>query len=177
MTLVLRTSGEPAALANAVRQRVRAVDPDQPVARIETMSAAVARSLGTTRLSTILFGLFGVVGLVLAAVGIYGVISYGVLQRTREFGLRMALGARPSDVRGMVVRQAAVLTALGVGIGLVCALVGTRLMRTLLFSVTPADPLSYVVVVVVLGGVALLASYLPARRATRVDPVIALRNE
>jgi putative ABC transport system permease protein len=116
------------------------------------------------------------VGLVLAAVGIYGVMSYGVIQRTREFGVRMALGARPTDVRTMVVRQGATLTVVGIGIGLAGAFGLTRLMRTLLFAVTPTDPITYVGIVLVLGAVALLASYLPARRATRVDPVIALRD-
>jgi ABC-type antimicrobial peptide transport system permease subunit len=124
-----------------------------------------------------LFGLFGALGLVLASVGIYGVMSYGVIQRTREFGLRMALGARESDVRGLVVRQGAMLSGVGIIIGLAGAFALTRVMRTLLFAVTPSDPVTYVGIAVVLGAVALLASYLPARRATRVDPVIALREE
>jgi predicted permease len=177
MTLVVRTSGDPAALAKPLRDAVRAIDRDQPIGRLETMSALVDKSLGTSRLSTMLFGLFGTVGLVLAAVGIYGVMSYGVIQRTREFGVRMALGARPTDVRTMVVRQGATLTVVGIGIGLAGAFGLTRLMRTLLFAVTPTDPITYVGIVLVLGAVALLASYLPARRATRVDPVIALRAE
>jgi putative ABC transport system permease protein len=177
MTLVVRTTGDPASLAKPVRDAVRSVDRDQPVGRLATMNALVDESLGTNRLSTTLFGLFGIVGLVLASVGIYGVMSYGVIQRTREFGVRMALGARPSDVRGMVVRQGALLTAIGIGIGLAGALALTRLMRTLLFAVSPTDPITYVGIALVLGAVALLASYLPARRATRVDPVIALRDE
>ena len=123
-----------------------------------------------------LFGVFGIVGLVLASVGIYGVMSYGVIQRTREFGVRMALGARPTDVRAMVVRQGAMLTAIGTGVGLLGALALTRLMRTLLFAVTPTDPITYAGIACVLAAVALLASYLPARRATRVDPLIALRD-
>ena len=177
MTLVVRAARDPISLANPIRQAVRSVDADQPVARLATMDALVAESLGTSRLSTMLFALFGAVGLVLAAVGIYGVISYGVMQRTREFGVRMALGALASDVRGMVVRQAATLTLLGMGLGIVGALVATRLMRSLLFEVAPTDPVTYVGVALILGVISLIASYLPARRATLVDPVIALRNE
>ena len=176
MTIVVRTTGDPSALAKPLRDAVRSVDRDQPIGRLETMSALVDESLGTSRLSTMLFGLFGIVGLVLASVGIYGVMSYGVIQRTREFGVRMALGARPTDVRAMVVRQGAMLTAIGIGVGLVGAFALTRLMRTLLFAVTPTDPITYVGIALLLGAVALLASYLPARRATRVDPVIALRD-
>jgi putative ABC transport system permease protein len=177
MTLVVRTAGDPSSLVKPLREAVHSVDRDQPVGRLETMNALVDKSLGGTRLSTTLFSVFGIVGLVLASVGIYGVMSYGVVQRTREFGVRMALGARPADVRAMVVRQGATLTAIGVVIGLIGAFALTRLMRTLLFGVTPTDPLTYVAIAVVLGGVALLASYLPARRATRVDPVVALRLE
>ena len=175
MTVVVRTVGDPSPLARSIRDVVRSIDPDQPVGRLETMSALVGSSLGTSRLSTMLFGLFGVVGLVLASVGIYGVMSYGVVQRTREFGVRMALGARPGDVRAMVVREGATLTLAGIAIGVVGALLLTRLMRSLLFAVTASDPVTYVAIVGGLGAVALLASYLPARRATRVDPVIALR--
>lgn len=177
MTLVVRSAGDPALLATALRAAVRSVDRDQPVAKLATMNALVAESLGKSRLSMMLFGLFGAVGLVPASVGIYGVMSYGVMQRTREFGVRMALGARPSDVRDLVVLGSARLTAVGIGIGIVGALLLTRLMRSLLFSVGPTDPVTYLSSVLVLGTVALLASYLPARRATRVDPAIALRNE
>ena len=177
MTLVVRTTGEPLMLAGPLREAVRSIDRDQPVGRLESMNALVGESLGSSRLSTMLFGLFGVLGLVLASVGIYGVMSYGVIQRTREFGVRMALGARRSDVRGLVVRQGATLTAIGIVVGLGGAFALTRLMRTLLFGVTPSDPVTYVGIALLLGAVALVASYLPARRATRVDPVIALRDE
>lgn len=176
MTLVVRTAGDPSAIAKPFRDAVRSVDRDQPVGRLETLDALVGGSLGSSRLSTMLFGLFGVLGLVLASVGIYGVMSYGVIQRTREFGVRMALGARPSDVRGLVVREGALLSAAGIAIGLGGAFALTRVMRTLLFDVTPSDPVTYAGIAFVLGGVALLASYLPARRATKVDPVIALRD-
>jgi putative ABC transport system permease protein len=177
MTIVVRTVADPLSLANPVRAAVRSVDRDQAVSHLGTMSSLVAESLDKTRLSTMLFGLFGVVGLVLACVGIYGVVSYGVTQRTHEFGVRMALGALSSDVRGLVLRQGATLTLIGTGIGIAGALALTRLMRSLLFAVTPTDPVTYLGIALILGVVALLASYLPARRATRVDPVIALRNE
>jgi predicted permease len=176
LTLVVRTTGDPAQLARPFREAVQNIDRDQPVGKLETMEALVSESLGASRLSTMLFGLFGIIGLVLASVGIYGVISYGVIQRTREFGVRMALGARPNDVRTMVVREGMVLTAIGIAVGLIGAFVLTRLMRTLLFDVTPSDPVTFVGIALVLGTVAILASYLPARRATRVDPLVALRD-
>ncbi|HEY2377655.1 MAG TPA: ABC transporter permease [Gemmatimonadaceae bacterium] len=176
MTLVVRTAGDPSALATSLRETVHSIDRDQPVGRLETMDELVSTSLGASRLSTMLFGLFGLVGLVLASVGIYGVMSYGVIQRTREFGVRMALGARATDVLVMVVRQGTRLTLIGIVVGLAGAFALTRLMRTLLFGVTPSDPLTFLGIAVLLGAVALLASYLPARRATRVDPVIALRD-
>jgi putative ABC transport system permease protein len=177
MTVVVRTTGDPSAVATPIRDAVRSIDRQQPVGRLEPLSTTVARALATSRLSTFLFGVFGVIGLVLASVGIYGVMSYGVTQRTREFGLRMALGARPSDVREMVVREGVMLALIGIGIGLGGALVLTRLMSTLLFAVKTTDPLTYAAIAAGLGAVALLACYLPARRATRVDPVIALRDE
>ena len=177
MTLVVRTVAEPLTLARPFRDAVRSIDREQPVGQLESMDELVGKSLGISRLSTMLFGLFGVLGLVLASVGIYGVMSYGVIQRTREFGVRMALGARQSDVRGMVVRQGALLSGIGIVIGLAGAFALTRLMRTLLFAVTPSDPVTYVGIALVLGTVALVASYLPARRATQVDPVIALRED
>ncbi|MEP6689556.1 MAG: ABC transporter permease [Gemmatimonadaceae bacterium] len=177
MTIVVRSAGDPAALTGSVREAVRSLDADIPVSPLGPMSALVGESFGKSRLSTMLFGLFGVVGLVLATVGIYGVMSYGVLQRTREFGVRMALGARPRDVLGMVVRQGIGLTVAGMAIGLAGAFGLTRLMRTLLFGVAPGDPFTFIAIAALLGAVALVASYLPALRATRVDPVSALRNE
>jgi len=177
MTLVVRTSGDVNALEPAIRRAVRSVDPDQPISSLETMNALVAQSLGKSRLSMMLFGLFGIVGLVLACVGIYGVMSYGVIQRTREFGVRMALGARPSDVRDLVLKTGAILTLVGIVIGAGGALALTRLMRSLVFGVATTDPITYLGSVILLAVVALLASYLPARRATLVDPAIVLRNE
>ena len=177
MTVVVRASGDPALLEAPLRNVVRSVDPNQPIAKLETMDALVSESLANGRLSMMLFGMFGAVGLLLACIGIYGVTSYGVLQRTREFGIRMALGAQPSDVRNLVVQGGAKLTLIGIGIGLVGAIVLTRLMRSLLFGVTPTDPMTYAGSVAVLALVSVVASYVPARRATQVDPVIALRNE
>ena len=177
MTLVVRTAGDPAALEMGVRRAVRSIDADQPVTKLETMDALVAESLGKSRLSMMLFGLFGIVGLVLACIGIYGVMSYGVMQRTREFGVRMALGARPSDVRDLVVRGGAMLMLAGIVIGVAGALALTRLMSSLVFGVTTTDPVTYLSSVVMLATMALLASYIPARRATQVDPATALRNE
>ncbi len=177
MTMVVRASGDPALLEAPLRNVVRSVDPNQPIAKLETMDALVSQSLANGRLSMMLFGMFGAVGLLLACIGIYGVTSYGVLQRTREFGIRMALGAQPSDVRNLVVQGGAKLTLIGIGIGLVGAILLTRLMRSLLFGVTPTDPMTYAGSVAVLALVSVVASYVPARRATQVDPVIALRNE
>jgi predicted permease len=177
MTLVVRTSGDPQSLEAGVRNAVRSIDPNQPIAKLETMSSVVASSLATSRLSTVLFGMFGAVGLLLACIGTYGVMSYGVLQRTREFGIRMALGAQQSDVRNLVMRGGAKLTLAGTGIGIVGAMLLTRLMRSLLFGVTSTDPVTYAGSVATLAAVSLLASYLPARRATLVDPAFALRND
>lgn len=177
MTMVVRTATTPLAIANAIRAQVRALDPEQAVTEINTLESLVDKSLGRSRLSTLLFSVFGGVGLVLAAVGIYGVISCGVTQRTHEIGLRMALGAQHSDVLRLIVRQGAWLAALGVSIGLAGTFVLTRLMTSLLFRVSATDPATYAGIALLLGAVALLASYLPARRAARVDPLIALRTE
>jgi ABC-type antimicrobial peptide transport system permease subunit len=141
------------------------------------MSGLVDRSLGTDRLITMLSSCFGALALLLASIGLYGVMSYAVARRTNEIGIRMALGARRSNVLGLVLGQASKLTLLGVTIGIVGALGLTRFMSGLLYGVKPTDPLTFLSVSVVLTGVALLASYLPARRATKVDPMVALRYE
>ena len=141
------------------------------------MEEVISVSIAERRLTTIMLMLFAAMALVLAAVGIYGVISYSVTQRTQEIGIRMALGARRGDVLRMVVGQAMVLTVAGIVVGAAGALALTRLMTKLLFDVTPDDPLTFAAVAALLGGVAALASYLPGRRATRVDPVVALRAE
>jgi len=175
--LAIRTSGRPESLIGAVRNQVRELDPDLPVTRIMTMTEVVSRSVWQPRLYTWLFGVFAAVALVLATVGIYGVMSYSVSQRTREIGLRMALGARRQDVLKLMIGQGVLLAMIGVGAGLVAALALTRLMSSLLFTVTPTDPITFMGVSVLLAGVALGACFVPARRATKVDPMVALRYE
>jgi putative ABC transport system permease protein len=137
----------------------------------------VSRAVGSTRLSTLLFGLFGVLGLVLAAIGIYGVMTYTVQQRRHEIGIRIALGASPRDVLRTVVRRGAVLSLTGIGIGLGVALAVSGLMRKLLFGVPPRDAATFIVIAAVLAGVGILAAYIPGKRATRVDPVSVLRGD
>lgn len=175
--LVIRTQGDPANLAAAVRKEVQAIDPDQPVAAVRTMDEWVDTSVAQPRYRTALLGLFALLALVLASTGIYGVMSYSVTQRTHEIGVRMALGAKRFDVLRMVVRQGMMLVLLGVGIGLLGAVALTRLMSTLLFGVTAKDPITFVVVAALLTLVAFVACYIPAWRATKVDPLVALRYE
>lgn len=175
--LAIRTQGDPANLAAAVRKEVQAIDPDQPVAAVKTMDQWVDTSVAEPRYRTALLGLFAGLALVLASTGIYGAMSYSVAQRTHEIGVRMALGARRLDVLKMVVRQGMLLVVLGVGIGLAGALALTSVMSTLLFGVTAKDPLTFAAVATLLTLVALVACYIPARRATKVDPLVALRHE
>jgi putative ABC transport system permease protein len=177
MTWAIRTSGEPLAAAASARAAIRAVDPDLGVSDVLTMDQVVADSTSDRRLNLLLFALLGGLALALAAVGVYGVVAYSVTQRTHEIGVRMAIGARPRDVQWMVLGQGCRLALLGVGIGLGLALVSARVMRGLLFHVSPGDPATFVAVATALTGVAALASYIPARRATRVDPMVALRGE
>jgi putative ABC transport system permease protein len=174
MTLTLRTAGEPASVVSAVRGILREQDADLALADIRTMDEVVSQSVAQRRLMMVMLAIFAGAALLLAAVGIYGVIAYSVTQRTQEIGIRLALGAQRSDVLRMVVGQAAMLAVAGVVMGAVFL---TRLMEDLLFGVKPFDPLTFGVVAAGLTGVALLASYVPGRRATRVDPVIALRAE
>jgi putative ABC transport system permease protein len=177
MTLAVRTSGDAASTSNAVARLIREQDPNLAVADIRTMEDVVSASVAQQRLTMLLLTIFAAAALLLAAVGIYGVIAYSVTQRTQEIGIRMALGARHGDVLRMVVGQAMALTAAGILIGGAGALLLTRLMTNLLFNVRPGDPLTFAVVAAGLGAVAAVASYFPGRRATRVDPVIALRAE
>ena len=177
MTLVIRVAGDPGSYGNLLRGAVRSVDGDLPLAAVQPMTALVTRSIGPARLSTALFGLFGALALVLAAVGIYGVMSYTVQQRRQEFGIRLALGASPRAIVAMVTRRGAVLSGAGIAIGTVAALAGAGLMRNLLFGVPPHDVATFVATVLILAAVGVLAAYLPGRRATRVDPVSALREE
>jgi putative ABC transport system permease protein len=176
-SLVVRTSGDPLALAGAVREAVQSLDKDQPVASVQSMEQILSGSVAQPRFRTLLLSVFAGLALILAAVGIYGVISYTVTQRTHEIGIRMALGAPAAAVVKLVVAQGIRLTVTGVLIGLGGAWALTRLMDTLLFGVTSTDPLTFAAVAVLLAGVALLACYIPARRAAKVDPIIALRYE
>jgi putative ABC transport system permease protein len=177
MTVTIRTAGDATPIVNAVVALVRQRDPELVVANIRTMDEVVESSVAERRLTMMLLAIFAGAALLLAAVGIYGVIAYGVTQRTQEIGIRMALGAQRGDVLRMVVRQALILTVAGIAAGGAGALFLTRLMEGLLFQVRPADPLTFGAVSGLLATVALLASYIPGRRATRVDPVIALRAE
>ena len=175
--LVIRTQGDPTSVTAAVRREVHAVDPDQPVSDIRTMEQWLETAVATPRYRTILLGLFALLAVVLASTGIYGVMSYSVAQRTHEIGVRMALGARQLDVLKLVVRQGMGLVLIGVALGLLSAIALTRVMSSLLFGVGARDPLTFVVVATVLSLVAFVACYLPARRATKVDPLVALRYE
>jgi len=175
--LVIRTQGDPRSLASGVRKEVNGLDPDQPIAAIKPMTEWVNMSVAGARYRTILLGLFALLAMILAATGIYGVMSYSVAQRTQEIGVRMALGARPFDVLKLVVRQGMVLALIGVVVGLAGALALTRVMSSLLFGVTVRDPITFGLVAALLMLVAFIACFVPARRATKVDPLVALRYE
>ena len=177
MTMLVRTSGDAAALAPSVRGVIRSLDPQQPIGEISTMESLLSVSVARQRFSASLLTVFSIVALVMAAVGIYGVMSYTVLQRTHEIGVRMALGAQRSDVLRLVLRSGVVLGVIGVVIGLAASFALTRLIATLLFEVTATDKTTFAIVAVVLFVVTLLACYVPARRATKVDPLKALRYE
>ena len=177
MNIVVRTTTDPTSLAAPIRKEVRAIDPDQPVAAVRTMEEWVGRAVSAPRYRTGLLALFAFVALVLASTGIYGVMSYSVTQRTHEIGVRMALGARRLDVLKLVVRQGMTLVVIGVALGVAAALALTRVMSTLLFGMTAKDPVTFVAVAALLTFVAFVACYLPARRATKVDPLVALRYE
>ncbi|MFY9608134.1 MAG: ABC transporter permease [Blastocatellia bacterium] len=177
MTIALRSNLDPTSLEAAVRREVQAIDPNKAVADVKTMDKLIDESVGERRLSLVLFGLFAVVALLLAAVGIYGVMAYGVTQRTHEIGIRMALGAQPRDVVQLLVGRGMTLAMTGVALGVGAAYGLTRLMASLLFEVSTTDPATFVVIALVLACVAWLACYIPARRATKVDPIVALRYE
>ncbi|MEO6725678.1 MAG: FtsX-like permease family protein, partial [Blastocatellia bacterium] len=177
MTAVIKSRVEPSSLTAAVRSQIAALDPNQPVYNIRTMEQIRDESVATEKLNLMLLILFASVALVLALVGIYGVMSYAVTQRTHEIGIRLALGAQTGDVLKLVVGQGMLLAAAGVGIGLALAFGLTRLMNTLLFGVSATDPLTFAAVAGVLALVAFIACYVPARRATKVDPMVALRHE
>jgi len=180
-TLMVRTSSgltsQDAGLASAVKRVVAELDPDLPVTDVRTMDQALSESVGNIRFYMNLFGIFAGIALSLALVGIYGVMAYFVSERTHEIGIRMALGALPSDVLTLVGKLGLKLTLIGVAIGISLAIGLTRLMAGFLVEVKPTDPITYAVVATALVGVAMLACYLPARRASRVDPMVALHYE
>jgi predicted permease len=177
MVVVVRTAGEPTALTNGVRAAVRDLDPQLPVYDVRTMEERVSSTVARPRVTAVLIAVFAGTALLLAAIGIYGVVSYTVAQRTRELGVRMALGARAGDVLRLVVGQGMLPTMAGLAVGLAGAWGAARLLGSLLYGITASDPWTFAGVALFLLSVALVATYVPARRATRVDPVIALRAE
>jgi putative ABC transport system permease protein len=177
MTIIARTAGDPLSLAPAAQRVIQSIDPDQPVSDVRTMESWIGNSVARARFGTVLLALFGIVALMLAAIGIYGVISYSVTQRTHEIGIRMALGAKPGDVLRMVIKQGMTVSIIGVALGIVGAFAATRVLASMLYEVAPTDPLTFVSIPLLLSSVALLACYIPARRATKVDPMEALRYE
>jgi putative ABC transport system permease protein len=177
MTLVVRAASDPMGLVGAARGAVQSVDQEQPVYNIMTMSDRLAAQGAQTRFRTLLFSIFAALAVALAGIGIYGVMAAAVAQRTREIGIRMSLGAQAADVFRLIIGQGLKLILIGVALGLAGALALTRLLADLLFDVKPTDPITFAIIPLLLMAVALLASYLPARRATKVDPITALRSE
>jgi putative ABC transport system permease protein len=176
-SIVVRSAGDPLALVPFLRQAVLDVDHDVPLDNVMTMDARVSASVAGPRLYAVLLGAFAMLALALAAVGLYGVLSYSVSQRHREFGVRLALGAERGDILRLVVQQGLALTLVGVALGLAGALGVTRFLKTLLFGISPNDPATYAAICALLVAVAFLACWIPARRASRVDPMAALRVE
>ncbi len=177
MQFVVRTKGDSTVIADSVRQAVHSVDPDLPVAKFTTLTTLVDQSLTADRFSMLLVGSFGVLALVMASIGMYGVISYSVMQRTPEIGVRMALGAKRGQIFIMILKQGSLLASAGIGIGLIAAFAATRLMGSFLYNVHPMDPATFILVSVFLVVIVLLACYIPARKAMKVNPIVALRYE
>jgi predicted permease len=175
--IYVRSAGNPEGLGEAIRHEVQSLDPNIPVFSVRTMDEVIARSMAERRFALQLLGVFATVALLLAAIGIYGVMAYSFSQRTHEIGIRIALGAQRMDILRMAVGEGMQLVTIGLVFGLVGAVVITRFVRTMLFDVSPADPLTFAAISAILAGVAFLACYIPARRATRVDPLVALREE
>ena len=177
MTLVLKSRGEPEALTALARQEIHAVDPALPIFKVMPLSTVISDSVAEPRFNTFLLGIFAATAILLAAIGLYGLMAYSVSQRQREIGIRVALGAETRDVLGLVVREGLVLTLSGLAIGLVTAFAASRFLEAMLFQIATTDPATYGAVALVLLAVAFVASIVPARRAARVDPLIALRYE
>jgi predicted permease len=176
MSLVVRTGSNPTGIENAVRANIWAIDRDLPVYGVKTMAESLASSLAQRRFTMTLLIIFAIMAMILTAVGIYSVISYSVSLRTQEMGIRAALGAQQRDILKLVVKQGAFLCGLGLGLGLIATLILTRLMSRLLYGVDASDPLTYVTITLALAGIGILATYFPARRAAKIDPIIALRE-
>ena len=177
MTVTVKTAVEPMTLASPVRSALARIDPEQPVSRIRTMERVVSESVGGRRFPMQLLGLFSVVALLLAAIGVYGVVSYLVTQRTREIGIRVALGARKRQVIRLVVLRSLVPIVTGLVVGVAGAIAASRLLGTLLYEVKPTDPVVLGSIVALLGTAAIVASFIPARKAAGVDPIVVLRQE
>jgi putative ABC transport system permease protein len=177
ISLIARTSVRPEAMMEAVRKTVWSLDPDQPILQLGAMQARLDEFFAPRRFNMLVFGVFALVALLLAAVGIYGVLAYLITQRTHEIGIRVALGAKTRDVLWLIVRQGLALTLIGVALGLVGAWALTRVLQNLLYGVSATDPATFAGIALLLISVACVASFLPARRATKVDPIVALRHE
>jgi putative ABC transport system permease protein len=177
MNLVLRSAIEPMRLAPTIEKEIRRMDPDQPVADVRTLDAIVAKAIARPRFDTFLLGIFAIVALVLASVGLYGVMNYSAMQRTHEIGIRMALGASRCQIMRLVLGDGMLLTFIGILLGLAGSVALTRVIESFLFGVSSTDVLTFVGVSLLLGAVSLLAAYVPARKATRLDPTVALRCE
>jgi putative ABC transport system permease protein len=177
VTLIVRAESSPAGLSAGLREAVKSLDPDVPLYAVRTLDEIVSDRTAQRRLAVMLITVFAAVALLLAAIGIYGVMSYAVAQRTQEIGIRMALGAERHDILRMVLRHGSLMAVTGIGLGIVVALGLARLITSLLFQVSATDPPTFSVVPLVLIAVALVACYIPARRATRVDPLVALRSQ
>jgi len=175
--LTVRVDGDPASVTSAVREAIRASDPNLPMAQVRTMSELRRLQFWQYGLYGWIFGTTGIIGLLLAAIGVYGVLSYSVSQRTQEIGVRLALGASRREILRLIIGQGFILATIGIVIGCALAAAAMPAARSLLYKVSPFDPLTFSGVAVFLGAIAFIASFLPARRATRVDPVIALRGE
>jgi putative ABC transport system permease protein len=175
--LMLRTEGDPRAMAAAVREQIWWVDKNAPIADVKTMDTVVTESVAAPRFRSLLLGAFGALGLLLAMIGIYGVISYTVTQRTREIGVRMALGAQPRDLIHLVLGEGMLLAAIGIGLGAAGALALARILESVLYEIKPRDPATFMAVSLAVAAAAAAACYIPARRAVRVDPMVALKYE